>query len=232
MKEFLYETHCHTQISSACATATAEKLVETYLKNGYAGIFITDHFINGNARVNYEKPESSYEEKIAEFVKGYQAVKKAAKGSGLDVFFGLEYSYKGTDVLTYGFEERDLYELPEVEKTNMRKFIEYAKEKGWLTAQAHPFREANYIDHIRLFPGAECVESLNANREDRCNKLGEFYADAYGKKKLGGSDLHHVNQEKISGVKLFKRVKSVNEFIEEIRQGRYEIFVQRNVLVD
>lgn len=54
MKKFLYETHCHTQISSACAVSSAVELVDTYLKNGYTGIFITDHFINGNARVRWE----------------------------------------------------------------------------------------------------------------------------------------------------------------------------------
>ena len=232
MKKFLYETHCHTKISSACASATAEGLVETYLKNGYAGIFVTDHFINGNARVAKEHPDFSYEEKVSEFIKGYEAVKRAAKETELDVFFGLEYSYKGTDILAYGFTLDELYQLPEEERTNTRKFIEYAKERGILTSQAHPFREADYIDHIRLFPGAECVESFNVHRDERCNGLGEFYADAYKKKKLGGSDLHHVNQEKISGVMLTKRVNSAKEFIEEIRQGKYEIFVQNNVLAD
>lgn len=228
MNKFLYETHCHTQITSACARATAEEIVQGYLKNGYTGVFITDHFVNGNARVKYEKPDSSYEEKITEFVKGYQAVKQAAKGTGLDVFFGLEYSYKGTDVLAYGFEESDLYELPEEERTNMRKFIEYANGKGWMTAQAHPFREASYIDHIRLFPGSECVESFNANREELCNKLGDFYADAYGKRKIGGSDLHAITQKLLSGVALEKRVKNVQEFMEEIRLGRYEIVKKEN----
>ena len=226
MKRFLYETHCHTQIGSACASATAQEIVEGYLKNGYTGVFITDHFVNGNARVNRESPDSSYEEKIAEFVKGYQAVKEAAEGTELDVFFGLEYSYKGTDVLAYGFEPSDLYELPKEERTDMRKFIEYANGKGVLTVQAHPFREANYIDHIRLFTGTECVESFNANRSELCNNLAQYYADAYEKKKIGGSDLHAVTQKRISGVALTKRVKSVKEFIEEIRGGRYEIFVK------
>lgn len=155
-------------------------------------------------------------------------MKKAAEGTPLSVFFGVEYSYLGTDILAYGFAPNDLYSLPEEERVNPRKFIAYAKERGVLTSQAHPFREAGYIDHIRLFPEAECVESLNTNRDERCNRLGEFYADAYGKRKLGGSDLHSVSQDFISGVALVKKVQNEKEFVEEIRSGRYEIFTKKN----
>ena len=186
---FLYETHCHNKISSACAGIDAKETVEFYRVNGYTGIFVTDHFVNGNAVVNYQKPNASYEEKVEEFIKGYEQIQKAAKGI-LQVFFGIEYSYKGTDVLAYGLDKKDLLEMPTEARTNMNIFIEYAREKGALTVQAHPFREDSYIDHIRLFPKAEGVEVYNANRNELCNRLSEIYANEYGKVKIGGSDFH------------------------------------------
>ena len=83
MKEFRYELHCHTALSSLCASATAEQLVELYIANGYSGVFVTDHFLNGNTCVNRDLPDGSYEERIDAFARGYRAVKSAA-GDKLD----------------------------------------------------------------------------------------------------------------------------------------------------
>lgn len=43
---------------------SAGDIVELYLANGYDGVVITDHFLNGNTTVNRELPSGSYEEKI------------------------------------------------------------------------------------------------------------------------------------------------------------------------
>lgn len=43
---------------------SAGDIVELYLANGYDGVVITDHFLNGNITVNRELPSGSYEEKI------------------------------------------------------------------------------------------------------------------------------------------------------------------------
>ena len=92
---YKYELHCHTAKVSACSRMGAEELVELYLENGYDGIFVTDHFLNGNTTVDRRLP---YEEEIEAFCRGYEEV-KAAAGERLRVFFGFEYSYLGTDVL-------------------------------------------------------------------------------------------------------------------------------------
>ncbi len=46
--KYLYETHCHTNLISACSSLSPEEMVELYAKNGYTGVFVTDHFLNGN----------------------------------------------------------------------------------------------------------------------------------------------------------------------------------------
>ncbi len=45
MSSYQYETHLHTSEVSACSVAPAVELVHFYKKLGYAGIFVTDHFV-------------------------------------------------------------------------------------------------------------------------------------------------------------------------------------------
>ena len=59
---YLYETHLHTSPVSKCAGATAAESLAFYKSLGYAGVFITNHFIDGN--INCSR-SLSYEEKIS-----------------------------------------------------------------------------------------------------------------------------------------------------------------------
>ena len=110
----------------------------------------------------------------------------------------------------------------------MREFCDFCRENGALAVQAHPFREDFYIDHIRLFPNAEGVETFNAGRTERCNKLGEFYADAYGKIRTGGSDLHSVRQKVLAGMEFEEKITSERDFLRLLREGKGRIVVKEN----
>ena len=83
------------------------------------------------------------------FYDGYLQIKELAKGK-LDVFFGFEYGYKGTDILVYGWDKEKLLQIPQIMQMSTREFIEFANDSGALTVHAHPFREAHYIDHIDI----------------------------------------------------------------------------------
>lgn len=225
---YKYELHCHTAKTSACASLSAEDAVALYLANGYDGIVVTDHFLNGNTTVHRDLPNGSYEEKIDAYFEGYEEVKAVANGR-LKVFSGLEFSYRGTDVLAYGFDREHLKRCPEIPTMPMRDFIEYCKSSGVFAVQAHPFREGSWIDHIRLFPGSEAVEVRNATCDERCNMLGRAYAEAYQKIRTGGSDLHHANQRMLSGMAFDERADSLEELIELIKSGRGEVIYQPNL---
>ncbi len=224
---YKYETHCHTARTSLCGRMSAEDIVELYIANGYTGVFITDHFLNGNTTVHKTMPNAPYAEKIEEFCKGYEEVKLAAKDR-LQVFFGLEFSYKGTDVLCYGWNKEQLKNMPEIMNLTMRQFCDYCRENGALAVQAHPFREDFYIDHIRLFPNAEGVEVFNAGRNRLCNDLGNYYALQYGKIRTGGSDLHVTFQPVLSGMEFSEKIRSEQHFISLLRKGEGNIFSQPN----
>ena len=70
---YKYETHLHTFPVSRCAKADVKESLDFYKKLGYDGVFITNHFLDGN--INIEK-EKTYEEKIdfyfSDFEKGVE----------------------------------------------------------------------------------------------------------------------------------------------------------------
>ena len=45
---YIYETHLHTSPISACAKASTRESLEFYKAAGYAGVFMTEHFIDGS----------------------------------------------------------------------------------------------------------------------------------------------------------------------------------------
>ncbi len=45
---FLYETHLHTCQGSACGVTPGREYPKRFQDLGYDGIFVTDHFFQGN----------------------------------------------------------------------------------------------------------------------------------------------------------------------------------------
>lgn len=229
---FIYETHCHTAISSRCGAGSAEEVAEMYAANGYSGIFVTDHFLNGNTTVNDALPGGSYEEKVALYCESYRKVKEAAKraGKGLQVFFGLEYSYRGTDLLLYGWQEETVKRFPEILSLKTSDFIPFARERGAFIVQAHPFRERDYIDHIRLFTGAEGAEIFNATEDERSNSMAQTYAAAYNKARTAGSDMHRPrDQKELTGMAFDTPLLNERDFIARVRAGEGNVVHVQNV---
>ena len=69
MKKYLYETHLHTFPVSRCGKATVRESLEFYKSIGYEGVFITNHFIDGN--INYDK-SLPYNERIEFYFSDYE----------------------------------------------------------------------------------------------------------------------------------------------------------------
>jgi len=226
------ETHCHSNLISNCSKLSPKELVDIYVQNGYNGIIITEHFLNsGSNKIDNNFGSLSYAEKIEMFYDGFLKVKQEALGK-LDVFFGFEYGYKGTDILVYGFDKEKLLKIPEIMQMSTREFIEFFNANGALTVHAHPFREDWYIDHIRLFPQVEGVEVFNSCRTELCNKLGEYYAEQYNKLKLCGTDIHYKQVKILSALEFEEDIKSIDDFISLVRQGKYKIIKKENVLYE
>ncbi len=217
-KGYLYETHLHTYPVSRCARAEVREVVEFYKSLGYAGIFITNHFIDGN--VNIEK-EVSYEERIRFFFSDYNEGYRLGKELGISVFCGIETSYRGTDFLVYGLDEDWFLAHPEIEGMSKKEQLTLMAEHNALIIQAHPFREASYIDHIRLFPRhVHGIEVYNACRTELENKMAEIYAENYGLIPFAGSDNHKgAQQTKLGGMRSDTPIIDERDFVFRVKSG-------------
>lgn len=221
-----YETHFHTAETSACASASAEKQIKFYKSRGFTGVFVTDHFFNGNTCVPASLP---WNERVECFCLGYENAKRVGDELGVDVFFGWEYSYMGADLLTYGLDKQWLLNHPLLLKMDPNSYCDLVASEGGMIVQAHPFREASYIQMIRLFP-RKCTgcEIINGCNPDEANEIAAFYAKHYSLMPTAGSDNHSGEQERLCGIETDEKIQSSAHFIELIKCGKYSIFDTRD----
>lgn len=226
-KMYKYETHLHTFPVSRCAKATIKESLEFYKNLGYDGVFVTNHFLDGN--INIEK-EKSYEEKIEFYFSDYEKGVAIGKTIGIKVFCGVEISYRGTDFLVYGLNKEWFLTHPEIMDMKKNDELAYMMENGALIIQAHPFREATYIDHIRLFSkNVHGVEVINASQTDAENQMATIYARNYSLIAFAGSDNHSASrQKKLAGVCCETPVNNVADFIDKVKGKQIKIFTFLN----
>lgn len=191
----------HTSEASACACSTGAEMADKYMAEGYTGIFVTDHFFNGNSAVPRNLP---WKERIELYCKGYENARKRGEEIGLDVFFGFEYGDGGSDYLVYGLDKQWLIENDRILDMNLTDFLEYARRCGGFTVQAHPFREYDYIRSTTHAPRfTDAVEAVNASHiragHPEFNDRAKLYAEWYGLPVTGGSDSHNTSGKWFGG---------------------------------
>ena len=224
---YKYETHLHTSPVSRCASADVRETLEFYKKLSYDGVFITNHFLDGNINLDVDIP---YEEKIEFYFSDYEKGKTLEKEIGIKVFCGVELSYKGTDFLIYGLDKSWFLRHPEIMDMKKTDELAFMMNEGALVIQAHPYREASYIDHIRLFPrSVHGVEVINASRDEFDNKMADIYAESYGLMKFAGSDNHRAGMQKLlAGMCCETEVTDELDFIKKAKDGKLKIFEIKN----
>ena len=100
-KPYLYEPHLHTSPISRCAQATVREMAEHFCRLGYAGIFITNHFIGGNMDVG---ATMSYEDAVHFYFDECDRGEEVGRELGISVFPGMEFATGGgTEFLVYRF---------------------------------------------------------------------------------------------------------------------------------
>ena len=148
----------------------------------------------------------------------------------------MELSYLGTDFLIYGLYKDWYLSHPEILEMDKRTELAYLRASGALVIQAHPYREADYINHIRLYPrSVDGVEVINSSQPEEANELVPLYATHYGLLQTAGSDNHwgHGFTEHailrgysghIAGIMTSEPLESVEDFICAVREGKSKIF--------
>lgn len=222
---YLYETHLHTSQASACARCTGAEMARACKKAGYTGIIVTDHNWGGNTAVDRMLPWKTW---VTEFVRGYEDAAKMGKRIGLDVFFGYEAGYCGTEFLIYGLDKEFMFEHPELKTATVQEQFELVHEAGGMVVHAHPFREEDYIPQIRLYPkyvdGVEGINATHSNHKSTAHNDSAYdvraiaYAGEHALFMTAGSDIHSTVLLG-GGMAFRRRIKSIQDFIAALRGG-------------
>jgi len=224
---YLYETHLHTCQGSACARCTGEEMAQAAREYGYAGIIVTEHNWGGNTCIPRELP---WEQWVDRFTKGYEDALAWGRQHDLDVFWGYEAGYEGTEFLIYGVTPQWMKEHPELREASVEEQYRLVHEAGGMVIHAHPYREEWYIPEIRLFPhavdGVEGINATHSNSRSKAHNDSAFdaraiaYAREHDLPITAGSDIHNTALYG-GGILFHRRLASIQEFIDTIRAGDY-----------
>ena len=187
-----YETHLHTREGSACAVSNAAEYPAFYKSQGFDGIFVTDHFFNGNCAV--PKYPNDWERMVNEFCKGYEAAKAVGDAINFPVFFGWESNFDGDEFLIYGLDKEWLMNHPDILSYSRTRQYDVIRQDGGLVIQAHPFRERSYLSTIRLNPDTcDAMEAYNSGNPQWQNNNAELYCREHNIFMTAGSDIHSTD---------------------------------------
>ena len=226
---FYYELHSHTNAASLCSIVEPEAYIKFYIEKGYSGMVITDHFYHGNTSVNRRLPWDMF---IDEYCEGYFRAKKEGDKHGFSVFFGFEQKFiDGNDeYIVLGISPEWLKEHPEIRDMDRKSFFETIHKANGFVIQAHPFRERYYISDIRLSLNyVDAIEVYNQGDTDEQVRRAYEYAKNLGLPMTAGTDIHSIHdREVVGGVAFEKQINTITELIEEIKNGRANIFPKDN----
>lgn len=210
-----WETHTHTGEISPCGAVSAADTVETYIREGYAGVVITNHL--SRYGLQYVK-DQAWEQQVDWFYQGYETA-KAAAGDRLRVLFGAEINLNGdpNDYLVYGVTREFLRETPQLLDMRIEEVSRIVRENGWLLVQAHPFRNGMRIVAPHQLDG---IEAFNGNmRHDSRNFLAAQWAARYGLLMTSGSDFHEMEDTARGGIFTGRDIQTIDDFIAAVREG-------------
>jgi len=229
---YRYETHCHTSEASRCGLSSGAQMARIYKELGYTGLFVTDHFFNGNCAVPRNLP---WEERIDLFYRGYEAALEEGGKIGLDVFFGAEFKPLGqaAEFLTYNLDRAWWKAHPDMMRWDHERYSREVHAAGGFLIHAHPFRRAPYLPSTPcLYPeSVDAVEVINTKQrgsEALYNRQAKAYADRYHLPGTCGSDNHEaVKDNAAGGISSPRKLKDTGDFIALVRSGQYGLLSER-----
>ncbi|MCR5302118.1 MAG: histidinol-phosphatase [Lachnospiraceae bacterium] len=227
---YMYETHCHSSESSACAVSTAVEMAKAHKDAGYTGMILTNHNWGGNTAVSREREWTDFLER---FFEPYHKAKAWGDANDFQVFPGYEAGYDGTEFLIYGLDIEWMMAHPELKDATIEEQLDIVHSGGGIVVHAHPFREAFYIKEIRLYPkfidGVEAVNATHSspyshNHTGDFNKKAVKYAKGLGVFITGGSDTHSVDLFG-GGMAFPTKLKDMDDFVKRLLSAKPEDYI-------
>ena len=215
--DYIYETHMHTVEASACSDTPGRDYIDFMMTAGYSGMIVTDHFFSGNSCIPRSLP---WEERVERYCSGYEHALSAAEGKDFTVLFGIEYNFECDEYLLYGVGKDWLLRNPDILSCSRKEVYDTVHEAGGIMVHAHPYRERYYISTIHLMPSVcDGVEIYNAENPDWQNALGYQYAGEHGFLPAAGSDIHHLTQRRMGGMRFPYPIATIEEYVLAFQSG-------------
>lgn len=213
------DLHVHTAEISGCANLNCEETVRLYAEAGYDAIVITNHY----ASYNQHRFDRANRDFMTEYEDCYERAKAYGEQYGIKVFCGYElrFDQNENDYLVYGMTPETARDCDTIFKMTPREFSEFAKERGILFYQAHPFRNHMTVVNPTYLFG---IEVRNGNpRHDSRNDIAIHWADRHNLHKIAGSDCHQREDVAISGIITKEDVHSIEDLVEVLKKDAYRI---------
>ena len=211
---YKFDLHCHTKGVSKCGTVFPEDGAQLYIKAGYSGLVITNHFNRDTFDVL--PPDASWEDTVRYFLSGWERFRDAA-GDQLNVLLGMEirFGQNDNDYLVYGLTKEFLLSHPELLDMNVKTFSALARQSGLLFYQAHPFRNGMTVVDPRYLDG---IESYNGHpHHDSRNDIALAWAEKFGLPQISGSDFHDMDGYALGGILTEAPIRTQEDLLREIR---------------
>lgn len=216
---FQLEMHSHCAGVSVCASADPETVIARYREAGYDGLVSTNHINNGTFSRMEELP---WKEKIAHFMTGYEALRKAA-GSHMTILLGCEINLHGSgnDYLVYGVTRDWLEDLGDPRDLSLKALSERIRGDGLMIFQAHPFRYEATLMPERLLDGIEVHNAHGGH--DSHNYLSALWAEKKNLRCISGSDFHDPNSHIGGGLRTDYPIRDNETLLKTLREGTYSL---------
>lgn len=214
------EMHAHTAPQSKCGELAPDEVVELYARKGFDAIVLTNHFMGDGYMVGENK-----EEKVKEYLRGFEEARAAGEKCGIKVYLGLEIRFSrenDNDYLIYGADEEIVASCYDFLEGSLLDFRENMPLPKSVFLQAHPFRDSIERVNPELLDGIETFNMHPGQNSRIC--FAARYAEENGMKiRTCGSDFHHrgLGHEAVSALRTKVLPKDSFELAEILRTCDY-----------
>ncbi len=222
--KYKYDLHVHTSPVSPCGDFSPEEVVDKYMKLGYHGIVLTNHF-QPQLVDKFENPEAF----IKHFLNDFYSGKAYGDKKDFDVILGIEIRFpeNNNDYLVYGIGENEIYKAARYIHTDYKTFYENFKTEKNLIIQAHPFRKGCEMQNTDILDGIE-VFNLHPGHNSVIGFAANAAFDNPHLLKTGGTDFHHENHQGMCATLFKERITDSFKLADALKSKNYILDIWGN----
>ena len=220
------ELHAHTKPVSPCSEIPPADLVQAYIDQGFHAVVITNHF---NLKDMKGLPK---DEGLDYYLSGYEAAKKAAEGTSLQVFLGTEIRFNEhtNEFLVYGVDRQILSQCYDYLDKGFSAYREAISLPHSVLVQAHPFRDWNERREPELLDGIE-VFNMHPGHNSRVAQAAKLAASIPGCIKTVGTDFHHAGHQGLCALRAKEMPQTSFDIAAILRSGDYVFEIGGDTIV-